>query len=68
MTRISASAAPSPDRDEHAAIVWNLVLSQEEEVSPATVMTSGEVGEITVGGTSGESRRECSVLTASLKL
>lgn len=64
----SASPASSRDRDELVLIVQNPILSQADEMSPATVRTTDEGGEDTVEGTMEERIVECSLLTGSSEL
>lgn len=49
-------------------MVQNSLLSQEVVGSPATVTTTGGVGEGTVGAILVEQKEECNVLTNCLKL
>lgn len=68
LTRVSASGAFSRDRYEHAGILRNVLLSQEDEMSPVTVATTQGKDKGMVGGTFGERMDKCSVLSVSLKI
>lgn len=67
MTRVRPSVGSSHDRDEHIATVSNVVLSKEDEVSPATVTSNKGEGDGTIRSAS-KGRRECSLLSVNLKL
>lgn len=76
LTGASASAASSCNGDEHIGIIRSEVPSQEDEVSPATVVTSKEKEEGTVEDmvdgtvkdTLEEKMKDSSLLTLSLEL
>lgn len=66
--KVNASAASWRDRVEHVEMVQNVIPSEEDEMSPATVTTTKAEGEDAVRGTLGERGGESSVLTVSFKL
>lgn len=51
LTKESVSAASSRDRGEPVAMVSNVLLSREVEISPASVTNTQREGEDTVRGT-----------------
>lgn len=60
--RVFESNASLPGRDEHTAMIWKIVLSREDVISPHTVMKIEEEGEGGVEGTLGERGQEWSRL------
>lgn len=66
LTRVNASEAFLGDKDEHAAMVQNVFLSQEYQILSANVNTTGEEKGDVVKGTLGERREECTVFTEIL--
>lgn len=68
LTRVSESMVLSCDKDEHSAIVRNVVPSYEEGISPATVKLTEAEEEGAVGGALEERREECSVPSVSSEL
>lgn len=68
MTRASASLGSSCDSSEHAAFVRNLLLSQQNEISHASVTTTEGEGASMVGNTFGERKEKCRLLTVSSEL
>lgn len=67
-TRVSARAASSSYRDEHATMVRNVLLSQKGDISPAIVTTTERERDDKVGDTPGARRDKHSVLNVSLAL
>lgn len=68
LTTVRANAASSGDRDKLHAMVWSVLLSQQDEILSAIVTTTTRKGKITIGDTMGERREEYSVLTGSSEL
>lgn len=66
--RISGSTASSHDRYEHVAMVPNMLLSPEDDVSPVPVTNTEGEEDGTVGCTPEGRREECSVLSMSFEL
>lgn len=68
MTTVNASVALSRDGEQHYPMVPNVLLSQENEILPATVTTiEGRIDDA-VGSTSKGQREECSHPSMSLEL
>lgn len=55
-------------KDKNVRMVWNLLLLQENEMSPTTVTTRNTERDYMVGGTLHEQGEKSSMLTVSLKL
>lgn len=64
--RIGARAALSHGTDEHDIVISKKMLSQEDEIPLATVTTTGEEGDGTVGSTLKGRAEERNVLSVSL--
>lgn len=54
LTRVGASAASSRDENEHVAMVLNVMMSQEDKISPAIVTTTEGEGDGKIETRSGE--------------
>lgn len=68
MTTVIASAVLSHNRHKHAATAQSILLSQELEISPATMENMEEDGEGSVGRTFGDRKAQYSSLTVWLEL
>lgn len=68
LTKVGASTALSAVKNEHVALIPNVLLSREDEVIPATVTIAEEEEDGMVDNTLEWRRKESIVLSASLKL
>lgn len=67
IAEVSASVTLLCERNEHVTMVPNVLLSQENGISHATVTTGEGVGDGTVGSTLEKRREECSMLSQSIE-
>lgn len=68
LARVLARAASSSNGDKHVVMVQNMFLSCDHAGLLATVTNTEGEREGTLGGTLGNRREDCSVLTLNLKL